>query len=332
MRNREAPDDFLSASGRLRGPDGLAPTGRTMSFPVYVRLGPLALHPHWIFESLAYTAGFYLYRRLRRRRGDVIESRDRWWVIAAAIVGGFAGSRVLSAFEDPVVPRGPLDAAAAPARRQDHRRRPGRRADRRRVDQASARRHASRPATCSPCRWRVGIAIGRIGCFLTGPRRPHLRRCRPRCRGAWTSATAIAAPPDPALRDRVPRWCSAPCCIGLRRRAAPRRRSLQAVHGRLPRLPASGLSSSSRACALGGLSAIQWVCLAVLAYYAPHAAAAAARTEVPAVADRVRPYLSTTSPSRSARPATARSKARSSSRTARSACSSGARSTAPSGC
>ena len=73
-----------------------------MSFPAYVRLGPLALHPHWIFESLAYTVGFYLYRRLRRRRGDVIESRDRWWVIAAAIVGGFAGSRILSAFEDPV--------------------------------------------------------------------------------------------------------------------------------------------------------------------------------------------------------------------------------------
>ena len=73
-----------------------------MSFPAYVRLGPLALHPHWIFESLAYAAAIYLYRRLRRRRGDVIESRDRWWVIAAALVGGFAGSRILSAFEDPV--------------------------------------------------------------------------------------------------------------------------------------------------------------------------------------------------------------------------------------
>ena len=40
---------------------------------------------------------------------------------------------------------------------------------------------------------------------------------------------------------------------------------------------------------LGGLSAIQWVCLAVLAYYAPHVPRLARRRC--AVADRVRPYL-----------------------------------------
>jgi|SRR5437899_6585773 len=73
-----------------------------MSFPAYVRFGPLVLHPHWIFESLACTAGFCLYRRLRQRNGDVIDSRARWWVIAAVIIGGFAGSRILSAFEDPL--------------------------------------------------------------------------------------------------------------------------------------------------------------------------------------------------------------------------------------
>ncbi len=73
-----------------------------MSFPAYLHLGSLVVHPHWIFESLAYTAGFYLYRRLRRQRGDVIDSRARLWVIIAAMIGGFAGSRILSAFEDPV--------------------------------------------------------------------------------------------------------------------------------------------------------------------------------------------------------------------------------------
>ena len=73
-----------------------------MSFPAYLHLGSLVVHPHWIFESLAYTAGFYLYRRLRRQNGDVIDSRARWWVIIAAMIGGFAGSRFLSAFEDPV--------------------------------------------------------------------------------------------------------------------------------------------------------------------------------------------------------------------------------------
>jgi phosphatidylglycerol:prolipoprotein diacylglycerol transferase len=74
-----------------------------MTFPLYVRIGPLALHPHWIFESLAYTAGFYLYRRHRRARGDVIERRARWCVIAAAVIGGLAGGRILAAFEDPSV-------------------------------------------------------------------------------------------------------------------------------------------------------------------------------------------------------------------------------------
>ena len=73
-----------------------------MTFPAYLHLGSLVIHPHWVFESLAYTAGFYLYRRLRRQRGDVIDSRARRWVIAAAIIGGFAGSRILSAFEDPL--------------------------------------------------------------------------------------------------------------------------------------------------------------------------------------------------------------------------------------
>jgi len=138
-----------------------------MSFPAYVRLGPLALHPHWIFESLAYTAGFYLYRRLRRRQGDVIESRDRWWVIAAAIVGGFAGSRILSAFEDPVF-------------LADHWRQPqllfggktivgglvGGLIAVESIKGLRGIRVATGDLLALPL--ALGIAIGRIGCFLSG--------------------------------------------------------------------------------------------------------------------------------------------------------------------
>jgi phosphatidylglycerol:prolipoprotein diacylglycerol transferase len=70
------------------------------NFPVYLRFGEFVLHPHWIFETAAYSAGYYVYRH-QRRRGDVIDSHARWWVIAAAVVGGFLGSRMLAAFEDP---------------------------------------------------------------------------------------------------------------------------------------------------------------------------------------------------------------------------------------
>ena len=73
-----------------------------MTFPVFIRLGPLTIHPHWLFETLAYTLAGYVYSRERRRRGDVIETRTRWWIIAAAALGGLVGSRLLSLAEDPV--------------------------------------------------------------------------------------------------------------------------------------------------------------------------------------------------------------------------------------
>jgi prolipoprotein diacylglyceryltransferase len=73
-----------------------------MTFPVFIRLGPLAIHPHWLFETLAYTLAGYVYSRDRRRRGDVIETRTRWWIIGAAALGGLVGSRLLSLAEDPV--------------------------------------------------------------------------------------------------------------------------------------------------------------------------------------------------------------------------------------
>jgi len=40
-----------------------------MEFPVYLWMGPVALHPHWVFEILGYLAGSRLYLVLRGR-GD----------------------------------------------------------------------------------------------------------------------------------------------------------------------------------------------------------------------------------------------------------------------
>ena len=52
-----------------------------------------------IFETLAYFAGFELYRRLRKRHGDPISVDNRWWIIAAAAFGGVVGSKVLGCIE-----------------------------------------------------------------------------------------------------------------------------------------------------------------------------------------------------------------------------------------
>lgn len=74
-----------------------------MRFPVYVHLGPWALHAHTIFELLAYFIGFRLYLRQRRTTGDVIGGYQRWWVVAAAIAGGAIGSKLLAALENPAL-------------------------------------------------------------------------------------------------------------------------------------------------------------------------------------------------------------------------------------
>lgn len=70
-----------------------------MSFPVYLKLGSVSVHPHWVFDVLAYTVGIWLLIR-RRRRDDVVDTRTRWMVVAAALIGGVIGSHLLFVLED----------------------------------------------------------------------------------------------------------------------------------------------------------------------------------------------------------------------------------------
>lgn len=72
-----------------------------MTFPVYLDIGVARIHPHWLFESAAYVVGFWVLSRLRRR-GDPVPDSLRWTVIAAAVIGAAIGSKVLYWFEDPV--------------------------------------------------------------------------------------------------------------------------------------------------------------------------------------------------------------------------------------
>jgi phosphatidylglycerol:prolipoprotein diacylglycerol transferase len=62
---------------------------------------PIGSHPTWhpVFETLAYAAGYAVFRSSRARHGDVVAEPQRWTVLAAAAVGGLIGSRVLGLAE-----------------------------------------------------------------------------------------------------------------------------------------------------------------------------------------------------------------------------------------
>jgi prolipoprotein diacylglyceryltransferase len=79
-----------------------------------VHLGPVTISVHLLFESLAYTTGFLIYRRQKLLRGDVIGTHERNTVLVAAIVGAAIGSKLLAWAGDPVLRlRQPLSALLA---------------------------------------------------------------------------------------------------------------------------------------------------------------------------------------------------------------------------
>lgn len=72
-----------------------------MHFPVDLRIGSLSINPHPVLEAIAYVVAFRAYLSLRRKSGDPIAEDFRWWIVAAAAAGAAIGSRVLFWFEDP---------------------------------------------------------------------------------------------------------------------------------------------------------------------------------------------------------------------------------------
>lgn len=138
-----------------------------MSFPVHLSLFGLALHPHVVFETLGYFVGFRVYLWSRRAQGDVIPAPTRWWAITAAALGGAIGSKLLAWLEDP-------------AALQAHWREPafflagktivggllGGLIAVEVVKWWIGERRSTGDLFAVPL--AVGMAIGRIGCFLTG--------------------------------------------------------------------------------------------------------------------------------------------------------------------
>jgi prolipoprotein diacylglyceryltransferase len=129
---------------------------------------PLTPHPglHPVFEALGYAAGYGVYKWKRARAGDALSEERRWLVISAAALGALAGSRMLGLLEQAprlgfhwrmlLVPGGKtivggllggwLAVELAKAMLRIH----------------------TRTGDLFAIPLCIGIAVGRIGCFLAG--------------------------------------------------------------------------------------------------------------------------------------------------------------------
>jgi len=235
-----------------------------LSFPVLIPLGPWVVHPHFLFETAAYLIGFQLYLLRRRRRGDYLGDGPRWSIVTAAAIGAVVGSRLLFWIEDP----------AATLRNLDH---PlvlfggksivgalvGGWIAVEMVKRWIGIREATGDLFALPL--AVGIAVGRIGCFLSGL--PD---------GTYGTPTSLPWGVD--LGDGVVRHPTAlyeslfmiALAVVLARVEPNARRGdvfkLFMASYLTFRLLVDGIKPGLPLAL--GLTAIQWVCLGGLAYYA----------------------------------------------------------------
>lgn len=138
-----------------------------MDFPYYLQFGPLRLHPHWVFEALAYAISFRIYLYLRRSHGDPVSEDIRWWVIAAATAGAALGSKLLYWLEEPAVT---LAHWNDPAYLMGGKTIVGALIGGLICVEWAKRRLgvATRTGDLLAIPLALGIALGRIGCFLSG--------------------------------------------------------------------------------------------------------------------------------------------------------------------
>lgn len=236
-----------------------------MSFPVYVRLPGVAVHPHVFFDVLAYVCGSWSLMVAMRRGADVVDARTRWMLSAAAVAGGVLGSHLLFALE---VPADLPSMFAEPSRFLEGKTiiggLVGGLAAVELVKAWAAVSIATGDAMVVPL--ATGIAIGRVGCFLTGL-------------SDGTAGVGTTLPWGVDFGDGVPRHPTplyeAVFVVGLGAMAA--RLSARMQPGDAFKMFLVGylgfrfmVDFLKPAVRIAGVSALQWVCLAVLAYYAPH--------------------------------------------------------------
>jgi phosphatidylglycerol---prolipoprotein diacylglyceryl transferase len=132
-----------------------------------LHFGRYAIHPHIFFETLAYIIAFRVYLSLRRRFGDPISTPIRWAVLAAAVAGAAFGSKLLFWLEDPALTWQNL---RHPAYLMGGKTIVGALVfgliSVELIKRYIGLRQATGDLYAIPL--ALGIAIGRIGCFLTG--------------------------------------------------------------------------------------------------------------------------------------------------------------------
>jgi phosphatidylglycerol---prolipoprotein diacylglyceryl transferase len=245
-----------------RGAFGEARSWR-VQFPVLLWLGPIAIHPHLVFELLAYAIGTGIYLTLRRRGGDPLPDADRWSIIAAAGVGASIGTKLVAWASDPAlfvahlqdpvmfmggksVVGGLVGALIA-------------------VELVKRRIGVVRPTGdlfAVPA--AVAIGIGRIGCFLTGldDHTHGLPTTLP-----WAVDFGDGIPRHPTqLYELAFVWILAGFLARLDGKLAPggtfRLFMVSYLGFRI------GLEAIKPGVFFLGLNVIQWMCLATLGYYA----------------------------------------------------------------
>jgi phosphatidylglycerol---prolipoprotein diacylglyceryl transferase len=138
-----------------------------MQFPVIFEIAGFRVPAHLVFETAAYAFGFAAYRRQRRCRGDELSFIVRLQMIAAAICGAALGSKLLHHVNDW---SGVVASGYSPSYLMGGRTIVGGLAGGLVAVEGTKRLIGLRTRTgdlyaLPLC---LGIAVGRIGCFLTG--------------------------------------------------------------------------------------------------------------------------------------------------------------------
>ena len=237
-----------------------------MRFPVYLVVGGASLHPHVVFDVLAYASGLWLLTRRRRDHRDIVDTRTRWIVLAAAVIGGLIGSHLLFAVEDLATLQ---LVGSEPMRALEGKTIIGGLIGGLVAVEFVKRRLGVTTATGDllVVPLLAGIAIGRIGCFLTGL-------------DDGTSGIATSLPWGVDFGDGIPRHPTQLYEIMFLlmltlvvARVAPRPHPIGDefkifLLGYLAfRFLIDFLKPAMR---VGGVSVLQWTCVVVIAYYAPH--------------------------------------------------------------
>jgi prolipoprotein diacylglyceryltransferase len=140
-----------------------------MTFPVYLDLFGLRVHPHLAFEALGYFAGARIYFAQRRRMSEAtLPLEENLWLLVGCIFGAWAVSKLLAWVESPAIYLAALrtDPAALLGGKTIVGGLLGGWAG---IEFAKRRLGVVR-STGDAFVWplAIGTAIGRFGCFFTG--------------------------------------------------------------------------------------------------------------------------------------------------------------------